>query len=261
MENLIWIALFGQLLVTGEDFQRHYAHQEAARRLEMNYEKFFRENEDWRVYADIVAYPPLPEELMSEFHDVSPEVLARCREMVMEGGGYVSRGAIYVRVRREGEERGQNADRWATMLCLNAPPGLKTTDSFWAGRKPWHEVFDPRYCAGVKKELAKRGINIGPNQEYMPELARFRGDPEAVVPFEGARSYMKKLCERRGWAMEGAVTVEHREPESDPYDAPIADDLVRQKARQMVKLKPDTFKGLNRKEAKQKVLDKFGPSR
>lgn len=227
----------------------------------MTLEKFFEVNEDWRPYADLVAFPPLPEEIMSEFSDASSEAIARCREMVAEGGGYVSRGAIYIRVRREGEERGQNADRWATMLCLNAPPGLRTTDTFWAGRKPWHQVFDPRYCERVKKELGMRGVNIGAHQEYMPELARFIGDPEAVVPFDGARSYMKKLCEKRGWAINGAVSVEHREPDSDPYDAPLADDIIRQKGRQMVEKSPSTFDGLTRKEAREKVLAHFGPSK
>src|SRR5687768_8456931 len=97
----IGLLLFGQLLVTGEDFQRHYLLKDRARRLEMDLERFFRDNGDWCAYADLVAFHPLAEEIMTEYHGCSPEVLARCMEMVSEGGGYVSRGAIYVRVRRE----------------------------------------------------------------------------------------------------------------------------------------------------------------
>jgi len=226
----------------------------------MDLEKFFRDNPDWCGYADLVAFPPLVEEIMEEFHDVSPEVLARCMEMVTEGGSYVSRGAIYVRVRRE--DKMASGDRWATMLSLNAPPGLKTTDTFWAGRKPWHQVFDPRYVETIKKKLAAQGVDIT-NKEYMPELARYQADPEAVVPFEGARSYIKNLCQKRGWQCDGAVTVDHRDPDEDPYETavPLADDIIRKKGRMMLQKDKDAFKGLDRKQAREKVLDRFGPSK
>ncbi len=168
-------------------------------------EKWLTDNEDWRPYADLVVYPPLPEELMQEYNDVDPEVLARCGELVSEGGGHVSRGALYVRVRRENPK---SRDRWAALLALQQPPGINTTDTFWAGRKPWYELYgDPNsvknntYVNDVKRELAKRGVNLKPTDEYMPELARFKGDPEAVIPFNGARSYIKNLCEKRGCAV------------------------------------------------------------
>lgn len=258
--------LFGQLLVTSEDFINHYTLKERHRRESVNWDKWFEENEDWRKFADLACYPPLPEEMMKEFPDVSPEVLARCREMVTEGGGFVSRGAIYTRVRREGEERGRNADRWATMLCLNAFPGIQTTDTFWAGRKTWVEVFGERYANTIKKGLARKGINILPGQEYMPELARpgygpNNPDPEAVVPFNGARSYMKKLCESRGWAINGSVTVEHREPETDPWESapPLAEDIIREKGRQMVQ--KGQHNGKSRQELREAVIERFGPSK
>jgi hypothetical protein len=148
------------------------------------------------------------------------------------------------------------------MLCLNAFPGIQTTDTFWAGKKPWHEVFGERYANRVKSELARKGVNILPGQEYMPELARFVGDPEAVVPFNGARSYMKKLCESRGWAINGAANVEHREPDSDPYETatPLAEDIIREKGRQMVK-KDSKLRGKSRQEVRDAVLERFGPSK
>lgn len=258
--------LFSQLLVTGEDFQRYYAMKERSRRTAttaQTLDKWFAENEDWRPYADLVACPPLVEEMMAEYTDISPEALSRSMEMVMEGGGYVSRGAIYLRVRREGEERGRNADRWATMLCLNAPPGIQTTDSFWAGRQPWHQVFGEEYANNVKAKLRNKGINLKAGDEYMPELARFQGDPEAVVPYGGGRSYIKKLCETRGWACEGAVNVSHREPEEDPLaneNCPMAPDLIRRKGINMLKKDPSLNK-LDRREMKAAVLERFGPSK
>lgn len=228
----------------------------------MEWDQWFSENEDWRPYADLVVYPPLQEEMMKEFPDISTEVLSRAGEMVQECGGLVSRGAIYIRVRREGEERGQRADTWATMLCLQSPPASKTTDSFWAGRKPWYEVYGERVANTVKAKLAKQGVNLKPGDEYMPELARYQGDPEAVVSFDGARSYIKNLCEKRGWAAEGAVSVNHREPDEDPYErAPrMGEDLIRQKAKQMVE-QDSSLKRLPRRELREKVLERFGPSK
>lgn len=172
----------------------------------MNFETFFRDNEDWVPYADLVVMPPSPEEIKKEFKKsrIDPDVISRCMEVVREGGGYVTRGAIYVRIRRE-ESRVRDSDRWATMLCLQAPPGLQTTDTFWSGRKTWVEHFGEEYANNIKAQFAKKGINLTANQEYMPELVRpgfgpHNPDPEAIVPFGGARSHIKKLCESRGWA-------------------------------------------------------------
>ncbi len=230
----------------------------------MNLEKFFNDNPDWRPYADLVAIPPLPEELMKEFVDVSPEPLSRCMEYVSEGGGLVTRGAIYTRVRREDkrDNYAQEADKWATMLCLNAPPGLRTNDTFWGGRKHFSEVFGTEYADRVRKGLAKKGVVLGANDEYMPELARFPNDPEAVIPFGGGRSYIKRLCGRRGWACEGAVEVEHRQPDVDPHTSgvPMAEDLIVEKARLLAKADPK-IKKLPRREIRERVLDKFGPSK
>jgi len=227
----------------------------------MNLEAFFRDNEDWRKYSDLVALPPLPEEMMSEFSDICPEVLARCMEFVNEGGGSVTRGAVYLRVRRE--DKREAGDKWASMLALNAFPGIQTTDTFWGGRKPWHELYTADYAANVKKKLAENGFNIKAGDEYMPELARFVGDPEAVVPFGGARSYIKKLCETRGWAATGAVNVKHREPDADLLaneNCPLSEKVIRQKTSDLVRLDP-SLKKLHRQEMREKVLEKFGPSR
>lgn len=224
-------------------------------------EHFLRENPDWCPYADLVVYPPLAEEMMKEFDDISPEALSRCMELVTEGGGWVTRGAIYIRVRREEPRRDRDGDKWATMLCLNAFPGVRTTDTFWAGRKSWVDVYGEEYANDVKKRLAKKGVNLKAGDEYMPELAEYRGDPKAVVPFGGARSHIKKVCEERGWACEGAVTTNHREPEYDPLAdencVPLAEDIIRTKARNMHRRNPEVFKGKTREEARQMVLDKY----
>lgn len=232
--------------------------------------EFLVNNRDWRKYADVVAYPPLPSEIQEEFPDTPTEVLDRCMEPVKECGYTLSRGAIYIRVRRE-DRRVKESRHWATMLCLQAPPGLKTTDTFWAGRKTWVQHFGDEYANNIKAQFAKKGINIGAHQEYMPELVRpgygpHNPDPEAIVPFEGARSYIKNLCESRGWAAEGAVNVKHRQPDTDPMAdeacTPMANDLIQQKGRMMLRENPEAFaKMKDKNEIKQAILDKHGPSK
>ena len=238
----------------------------------MNLDVFFRDNEDWLPYSDLVIMPPSADEIKKEFRKkggVSPEVIARCMECVREGGGVVTRGALYVRIRRE-EKRVRDSDGWATMLSLQAPPGLLTTDTFWAGRKTWVEHFGEEYANNIKAQFAKKGIHMGANEEYMPELVRpgfgpHNPDPEARVPFGGARSYIKKLCETRGWASEGAVNTKHRQPEEDPLAdencLPMGEDLIRTKGRLMMQDSPEVFRGKKRGEVRDMILAKHGPSK
>jgi hypothetical protein len=230
----------------------------------MELAKFLEDNEDWRPYADLVAIPPTPSEITQECPNASKEILDRSMEFTWENGGFVSRGAIYLRVRREADSKGESADRWATMLALQAPPGCKTTDTFWGGRKHFSEVYGEEYASTIKRKLAAKGVNLKANDEYMPELARYQGDPEAVIPFDNARGYIQRLCQKRGWAVEGAVNVEHRPPE---YDAsaqenciPMADGLIKQKFAKMCKKNPDLRK-LPVAERRAAVLEKYGPSK
>ena len=88
-------------------------------------------------------------------------------------------------------------------------------------------------------------------------------DPEAVVPFGNARGYMKSLCEKRGWASDGAIHTEDREPEDDPlanHNCPLAPDLIRRKGINMIEKEPH-LKKLPSQEMRQKVLERFGPSK
>jgi hypothetical protein len=235
----------------------------------MNLDKWLAENEDWCPYVDLVVIPPTQAELSREFPDIDQEILQRCDEAVWHDGGLVSRGAIYWRVRKETRDKGGSSDRWAAMLALQAPPGVQTTDTFWAGRKSWVDIYGESYANTVKRGLAAKGVNLLAGQEYMPELVRpgygpKNPDPEAVVPFGNARGYIKKLCEKRGWSVNGAVTVAERAPERDPLGPesckPMGEDLIRQKARKMIQKNPD-LKRLPRQAIREIVLAKHGPSK
>mgnify|MGYP001564358568 CR=1 FL=1 len=155
------------------------------------------------------------------------------------------------------------------MLALNAPPGVKTERTFWAGRKHFSEVFGTEYADNIRLQLGKKGINLKAGDEYMPELVRpemgfgpHNPDPEAVVPFSEGRSYIKKLCEKRGWACHGTVETKHRMPDDhDPHNkVAMAPDLVRRHACAMVRKNPELRK-LTKGELRNMVIAKHGPSK
>lgn len=211
---------------------------------------------EWREHQDLLMVQPTASEVVDEFPDAEGCSLLNDENARATDGS--TRLAMYVRLRREGKDH-----RWADMMASQRPPGGQTTDTFWAGRKHFSEVYGEDYANRVKKALAKRGINLRPNEEYMPELASYRGDPAAVVPFSGARSYIKGLCERRGAACEGAVNVDARQPDYDPYDpkncTPLGKDIVNNFAREEAKTNPD-FKRKSRAEQRAHILSKHGPT-
>lgn len=217
----------------------------------MTLEDFLNTHPEWRPYADLVFVPPNDAEILAEFPDSDNEVRANSQ------AGFPAVGALYVRMRREGSD-----DRWAAMCALRSPARGETTDTFWAGRKPFHEVYGEEYADIVRAVLKRQGITLKPGDEYMPELANRLGDKEAVVPFDGARSYIKNLCERRGMACDGAVKTEHRQPETDPWEESVtlAPDLVKKNAQRMLKKNPDLRK-LDRRELRAKVLEEHGASK
>ena len=225
----------------------------------MNLDDLFAQHEDWKIVADAVVMPPTWQEIISEFADVDNDVVKRAHQGVLFNGLTVTRGCLYLKARRSGE-----SDRLASSCALQEFPQPVTTDTFWAGRKPFYEVYGEDYANDVRKKLKAQGTNLLPGQEYMPELARFKGDPEAVVPFGGGRSYIKSLCEQRGWAAEGAVNVKHQQPDDDPLAdencVPMADNLVRREASRMVQENPDLAR-MDRRELREKVIAEHGPSK
>ena len=221
--------------------------------------KFFRDNPEWRPYADLVAAPLDGTELRAEFPDADIEVLDRCLEYVSHHGYALARGTIYVKMRRE-----QASDRWAAMCALQQAPRIMTDSVFFEGFKRPGDEFDPHYAASLRKECAKRGFTPPTGAKYFPGLARFRGDPEAFVSQGDGRAYIQKLCAKRGWGCEGAVNIAGRQPEKDPFAdencVPLAEDLIRNKAREMITKNPD-LKRIPKRELRERVLAKHGPKR
>jgi len=112
----------------------------------------------------------------------------------------------------------------------SAPRGM--TDSvFLEGRGTLLDQLDGDE-EGVEElvRLAKKqGYTPSARDVYMDNIAERPGDPAAFVNAD-ARGHVKRVCEQRGWAIRGAVNVDSREPESDPWDErkDLGEDIVRE---------------------------------
>lgn len=217
---------------------------------------------EWKACADYLLMPPDSEEIAMLFPDSDSQIRDRALEVirVIDDELMVTRGAFYCMLREGG-----SSDRFASMLALQVGPVINTDDTFFSGSKPLYDQFGSqrhldRYLAAAKAQ----GYTPPANAVYFPNLARRVGDPEAWVTRSMGRSYIRKLCESRGWACEGAVNVKAREPESDPLAdsncRPLGDDIIRDRAKRMIQESPDMAR-MNRKELRQHIIDKHGPSK
>jgi len=221
-------------------------------------EEFLGVHPEWIVCPEAIIAPPDEEELLEWYPELEgSELLSRHMEAMNQG---VSRGANYAQMRMNGSEH-----KFAEMISLQKSPGLQTDAIFFSGHRTLYDQF------GSQKHLDRfvntskaHGFTPNAHAKYFPELARFQGDPEAYVTRSQGRSYIRKLCEQRGWECQGDVKVAKREPESDPLAREncklLGEDIIRDRAMEMAKTDPSVLK-MNRKDLRQKIIDKHGPSK
>lgn len=219
--------------------------------------EWLQDHQEWEGCPDLVLAPPSPEEIVEAYGDADREVLTRCYELL---SGPVTRGAQYLKMRGEG-----STDKFASMVAMQKSASLNTDSTFFHGSKPLYEQFgSQKHLDRYLKAAKKHGHTPSANDTYFPSLARFPGDPEAFVSQAQGRGYIRKLCEKRGWACDGDVKVDHREPESDPIAAEncvdMAPDIVAGHAKRMIAQNPKN-KSLSRAALREKIVSKYGPSK
>jgi hypothetical protein len=222
---------------------------------------FFDQHPQLRADADLIIAPPMLSEVAERYPEAANEPDLIRGETLFVRGKHDSQGhgltvlALYYKCRQAG-----TSHEMSMMLALQRPPGVNTNDTFWAGRKRFDQVYGELYANRIRHLLSERGVRLGEQTEYMPELARFPGDPEAVVPFGGARDHIRKLCQQRGWGCDGAVKVEAAEPLTDPFEKKqtLAPDLV-ERQRQVYSRRDRDFANKSVAEQREIVLDKHGP--
>lgn len=212
-------------------------------------QEFLSQHPEWIGHEDLLVSPPTAHEMKAEY----PEAVG-CESDTDSGTIYgVTRRSLYFKLRRTG-----NSHRFADMVSCQRGPGLMTDSVFFAGMPKLQDQFvDDRQREKVIKIAKRHGYTPNPNDVYEPGLARFQGDPEAFVPPTGGRGYIRKLCESRGWACEGAVKVAHSAPKEDPFDAkPLAEDLIQGHMRYAIAKNPGLKK--SKKELREKIIAKHG---
>lgn len=161
--------------------------------------------------------------------------------------------AKYLELRKRG-----NSEMLAEMLALRSAPASKTDREFLAGRGMLDkQVGDPAQLQAILAAAKAQGFTPGPGDVYDPGLARRMGDPEAFIPNGDGRSYVKKLCEKRGWGAHGMVEVKHRPPDQEPENVRLAPDLIEERLRHMVAENPDVLRR-NRAEVEAEIVEKHG---
>lgn len=109
--------------------------------------------------------------------------------------------------------------------------GLVTNKAFVAGRGDGFGT-DEKSRKIAYRNARKAGVNPA-GKIWSPQLARpgmgLGRDPLAWLDPSQARSQVKAVCQKRGVACDGSVTVKEREPETDPCDKPyeVAESIVR----------------------------------
>lgn len=151
--------------------------------------------------------------------------------------------ANYETLRRQGQSHNM-----AEMLTFRQSPGAQTDREFQMGHQRLADQVgdDPMYMQQITSNYraATGGLSPNINDQYMPSLANFPGDPRAFVSSAGD---VKRLAEERNVSVSGFVTHKASEPIADPFGVgvpkgmkrqPIANDLKMMIADQMVKQDP-----------------------
>lgn len=144
----------------------------------------------------------------------------------------------------------------AEMFATRSGPSLNTDNTFlhshcngsqFSGRP---EMGD--YLAGV----ARAGGQDPSGKVYMSGLARYPGDPEAWVSGKGD---VQRVCEKRGWACEGAVTVKSpKYNQVEPSKPFLADDIAQQMADERIRDDP-SLASMPRDQVVEEVKERHGP--
>lgn len=179
---------------------------------------------------------------------------------IEQAGEGVIQFYVYL-VTPESEGGKGQSPRMAELLALRSPPRCMTDDVFLGGVGDLEKQLpNAQHREIVCRNAMRHGYKPKSTDYYLASVARFPGDPEAFVNHGQGLGYVKKVLERRGNGAEGAVTLQTREPEEDPYENPVhklSPKIVKRKMKQMLQANP----GLalkDKRELTEAIVDKHG---
>jgi len=121
-----------------------------------------------------------------------------------------------------------------------------TDTKYFASFKSLGDELHDEHLTSVVSSARNHGYEPSRNDVYMPELARFEGDPEAFVSPTHGRQRIKDVCESRGAINDGGLHFHWPKPTHDPLAPenrePLGDDIIRAGIREIIEENPDAAK-------------------
>lgn len=159
----------------------------------------------------------------------------------------------------EGVDAGMNP-RGVAMVVLRSPPGVKTDTSYEAGgrfgrlRDQFHG--DDKVLASRVKQWEAKGVQVTGNEVWLDFLAQSPDDVECLAKPGEVRSTIKRIAEKRGIALDGAVKTQGRQKAPEP-DKPLGYDIVTRIAKEEAKKDPSFLESTKKKRAKyEEIVEK-----
>jgi hypothetical protein len=126
------------------------------------------------------------------------------------------RTEIYLASRSQG-----TSPRMALMFACQSHPELRTGKQWFAHNKPFWKEYDAKVTKKVTENCAKNGRPLGRNDDYIPWLAKFPGDPDAVISGHGSPREQIKAAH--------AKLLAHQEAKSRQPAVPLREDYIQEK--------------------------------
>lgn len=124
--------------------------------------------------------------------------------------------------------RNRFSQKGKQMMELQSPCKSKTDTEFHGKRGTLVDQLggDEAWAKFVMKRNREMGGVATESHTYISQLAREPGDPEAFIPPGEGAGYIRKLCEKRGKSVHGAVNYTPSERERKVKKPRLAEDLV-----------------------------------
>lgn len=160
-------------------------------------------------------------------------------------------------------------ERMAVQLCAYAigesRMGVGITDNVFIQDQNRHgrsildrHKGDARAVERLRKALARNGYNLKSDDHYIPTVARFFGDPQAIVNHTTGLGTLRQHLEGQGRTVEGEIELKARE-NGLPFAVKhkLNPKIVERIRRNMIKENPDLARK-DQRELREAIVDKHG---
>jgi len=136
------------------------------------------------------------------------------------------RATIYLLARENG-----TSPRMALMLAVQQAPEERTADQWHRGNKHFSKELGEKHADRIRKLVARHGVTMGPHDDYLPWMAKYPGDPDAVVSgHQGPREQIQRAA---------AKLADHERRKAEQPRVALREDLVQEELEKVYEAHPD----------------------